>query len=73
MSSSRKFPIRKAVDVGMWIQQSSKGLRHGDDAGPSVLVIDGFAHQLVDGFIGETSEIGEKLSVPHEKDPHHLG
>jgi hypothetical protein len=30
------------VEVRMWIQRRSKGLRHGDDAGPSVVVIDSF-------------------------------
>ena len=56
----------KAVDVRMWIKESAKSLRHGDDAGPSVGVGGSFGHQLLDGFIGETREIGEKLSVPPE-------
>jgi hypothetical protein len=62
----------KAMDMWVWVDETSKGLRHGDHSGPNLLVIDGLAHQLVDGLIGQTSKIGEKLPVVHEVNPEHL-
>ena len=32
----------KAMDMGVWVDEASKGLRHGDDSGPNVFVVDGF-------------------------------
>jgi hypothetical protein len=63
----------KAVDMWVWVDEASKSLRHGDDTGPSVLVVDGFAHQLAERLVGQTSEIGKKLPVVHEVRPEHLG
>ena len=39
---------------------------------PSVVVACGFAHQLVDGFVGEPCELGEKLTISHEEGPEHF-
>lgn len=61
------------MDVGMWIDEASETLRHGDDSGASLLVDDDFSHQLLKGLIGETGEVGEKLSVSQEVSPEHLG
>jgi len=47
----------------MWIDETSKGLGHAGDSGPSVFVIDGFRHELLDPLIGETREIPEKDAV----------
>ena len=59
--------------MGMGLQDRAKGLRDTDDAGPSAVVACGFAHQLVDGFIGEPCELAEKLTMSHEEGPQHLG
>jgi hypothetical protein len=63
----------KAMEMWVWVDETSEALRHGDDSGSSVLVVDGLRHQLVNGLIGEPSEIGEKLPVVHEIRPKHLG
>jgi hypothetical protein len=49
----------KAMDVGMWIDEVFETLRHGDDSGASLLVVDDVSHQLLKGLIGETGEVGE--------------
>jgi len=59
--------------MGMGIDETSKSLRDGDDARSSVLVADGFAHQLLEGLIGEASEVTHELSVSHEVRAQHLG
>lgn len=58
--------------MGMGLQKRAKALGDTDDAGPSADVAGGFAHQLVDGFIGEPCEIGKKLAMSHEEGPEHL-
>jgi len=58
--------------VWVWIDDTSEGLWYGDDAGSNVLVACGLAHQLLQGLIGETCQIAEKLSVSHEIDSEHL-
>ena len=63
----------KAMDVGMWIDEASETLRHGDDSGASLLVVDGFCHQLLEGLIGETGQVGEEFWVSQEITPEHLG
>ena len=63
----------KAVDMWVWIDETSKSLRHRDHSGPSVSVVDGFTHQLAERLIGQTSEIGKKLPMVHEVRPEHLG
>lgn len=62
-----------AMDMRVWVDETSKGLGHDDDSGSSVLVIDGLRHQLVNGLIGEPSESGKKLPVAHEVRAKHLG
>jgi hypothetical protein len=62
----------KAVDMGVWIDETSKSLRHGDHTGPSLFVVDGFGHQLVEGLIGQTSEVGKKLPMVHKVRPQDL-
>jgi len=63
----------KAMDMWVWVDETSKGLRHGDHTGPSLLVVDGFCHQLLEGLIGETGEVRKKLTVAQEITPEHLG
>jgi hypothetical protein len=53
----------EAVDVGVRVDEASETLRHGDHPGSSLWVVDGFSHQLLQGLMGETGEIWEKLSV----------
>jgi hypothetical protein len=63
----------KAVSVGGRLQERAKGLRDTNDAGSSVFIARGFAHELLDGLIGESCEIGEQLAVSHEERPQHFG
>ena len=58
----------------MWmgLQHGAKGLRDTDDAGPSAVVACGVAHQLVDCFVGEPCELGEKLTISHEEGAQHF-
>lgn len=60
------------MDMGVWVDETSKGLRRGEDTRPSVRIVEGLRHQLLEGLIGEPSEIGKKLSVAHEERPKHL-
>jgi hypothetical protein len=56
----------KAMSMRVWVQDTSKGLGHGDDAWAGVFVVNRVGHQLFDGFISEACQVGEKLSVSHE-------
>ncbi len=62
----------KAVSVGIWLQERTKGLRDTNDAGSSVFVARGFTHELFDGLVGESCEIGEQFAVSHEERTQHF-
>ena len=62
----------KAVSVGIRLQERAKGLRDTNDAGSSVFVTRGFTHELFDGLVGESCEIGEQLALSHEEGPQHF-
>ncbi len=53
----------KAVCVGVRLSERAKGLRDTNDARSSVFVASGLAHELLDGLVGESCEIGEQLAV----------
>ena len=61
------------MDVGVPLERGSEALDDSDHAGPSVWLLDGGGHHLADGFVGESSELPEKLSVVEEVEPEHLG
>ena len=48
--------------MGMYVQNTPKCLRHGDDPGTGFWVTGGFAQQLVDGLISKANEISEQLA-----------
>ena len=50
---------RKAVSMGVRLQERAEGLRDTNDAGSSVFVARGFAHELLDGLLSESCELGE--------------
>ena len=52
--------------MGMYVQNTPKCLRHGDDPGTGFWVPGGFAQQLVDGLIRKANEISEQLASVHE-------
>ena len=51
------------MDVGVPLQRGTKGLDDGDHSGPSVGLLDGGGHHLAYGFVGESCELSEKLSM----------
>ncbi len=50
----------------MYVQNTPKCLRHGDDPRTGFVVTGSFAQQLVDGLIGKAHEISEQLASVHE-------
>ena len=56
----------KSMQVRMWLDETSKGLRYGHDTGAGFVVAGGLEHQLLDGFVCESSELPQKLPVAHE-------
>ena len=56
----------KSMQVRMWLDETSKGLRCGHDTGAGFVAAGGLEHQLLDGFVCESSELPQKLPVAHE-------
>lgn len=56
----------KAMSMRVYVQDTSKSLRHGDDAWAGVFVANRIGHELLDGLVSEPCQVGEKLSVSHE-------
>ena len=61
------------MSMRMYVHNTPKCLRHGDDAGTGFVVTDGLAHQLMDGLISEANEITEELAPEHEVRSEHFG
>lgn len=51
------------VNVRIPLQRRPEGLDDGDHAGASVGLIDGSGHHLADGFVGESCELSQELSM----------
>ena len=51
----------------MYVQNTPKCLRHGDDPRAGFVVTGGFAHQLVDGLVSKAHESSEQLASVHEE------
>jgi len=57
----------KSMQVRMWLDETSKGLRYGHDTGAGFAVAGGLEHQLLDGFVCESSELSHWKEDPSGK------
>jgi hypothetical protein len=59
----------------VWIpkQVVGKGLYGDDHAGPRLVVLDGLGHELVDGFVSGSGELGEELAPEQKVAAEHFG
>ena len=61
------------VNVRIPIERRSKGLDDSHHAWTSVGLLDDGGHHLADGFVGESCELSQKLSMVEEVRPEHFG